>query len=131
MIASLTVQLALAIAASVPHEPVAQEPTGQEPSAQDSAPAPKVLALVGATLHTMVPGSEPAPGTLLVSQGLLEVLAPDAPLPENALKIDITDMHVVPGLIDAMVNHDVEHDALYLASGVTLVRDTGNKLQTV
>ena len=33
---------------------------------------------------------------------------------------------VLAGLIDGMVNFDADHDALYVAPGVTLVRDQAN-----
>jgi hypothetical protein len=54
--------------------------------------------------------------------------------PDDAHVIDARDMVVLPGLIDAHVHlmHESEHTApMYLASGVTTVRDTGGALAAV
>lgn len=86
----------------------------------------ELVALVGGTVHSMVPGSEPALANVVLRDGLIEaVLAPDAPLPETARHIDVAGKHVVPGLIDGMVYFDPGHDALYVAQGVTTIRDLG------
>src|SRR5260221_6240342 len=34
-------------------------------------------------------------------------------------------------MIDGLVNHDADHDRLYVTSGVTLVRDVGNELARI
>lgn len=91
----------------------------------------QAVALAGGTVHPMTPGSEPAPRTVVVDGGrVVALLAPDeaSPLLEGARVLDVTGMHVVPGLVDAAVHFDPDHDPLYLAAGVTLVRDTGNVL---
>ena len=85
------------------------------------------VALVGGTVHTMVPGEAPFVATVLVgSDGRIRDVAPDLPVPPGAVRIDCRGKHVVPGLIDALVGFDPAHDALYTAAGVTLVRDIGN-----
>lgn len=99
------------------------------------------VVLVGGTVHSMVPGEEPRPQQVLVHEGRIVALAnPGTTLPTltNAEgevvepePIDISGKHVVPGLIDGLVNHDADHDALYVASGVTLVRDQANDLARV
>jgi hypothetical protein len=85
-----------------------------------------LVALVGGTVHPMETGAEPRAATVLVRDGVIEaLLAPDAALPEDARRVDVTGKHVVPGLIDGMVYFDGDHDALYVAQGVTTIRDLG------
>ena len=86
------------------------------------------VALVGGTVHSMVPGQAPQVQTIWIEDQKILAVGPNLPLPEGCQEIDIEGLHVIPGLIDGMVNHDAEHDALYLASGVTFVRDSGNDL---
>jgi len=96
-----------------------------------AAPSAEVVALVGATLHTMVPGSTPRPGTIVWKGDRIQAVGPSVEIPEGATRVDGTGKHVIPGLIDAMVNHDADHDRLYVTSGVTLVRDVGNDLARI
>lgn len=86
------------------------------------------LILEGATVHTMVPGSAAEVTTVLVEDGRITAIGADFERPEDAQVVDLSGMHLVPGLIDGMVHHDMEHDPLYLLSGVTLCRDMGNEL---
>lgn len=88
---------------------------------------PDLIALVGGIVHTLVPGSAPAPATV-VFDGPMIVSVGDEEPPAGAEIIDISGLHVIPGLIDGMMNFDAEHDALYVAAGVTTVRDVGNEL---
>ena len=92
----------------------------------------ELVALVGGTVHTMVPGEEPRPATVLISDGLVQSVVDvdpasgDAPeLPPGTVQIDVSGLHVVPGLIDGMVYFDRDHDALYVSQGVTTVRGMG------
>jgi fructose-specific component phosphotransferase system IIB-like protein len=88
----------------------------------------QIIAFEGATVHTQVPGEEPQIQTVLVEAGRILALGPDLEVPSEALGIDGAGLHLVPGLIDGMVHHDLQHDPLYLLSGVTLARDMGNDL---
>lgn len=88
----------------------------------------EVVALKGAMVHTLVDGAPAQVATVLVENDTIVAVGPDIAPPEGARIVDLTGLHLVPGLIDAFVNHDPDHDALYVASGVTLVRDTGNDL---
>jgi len=102
----------------------------QQAAPPAEAPAPprptEHVALVGGTVHTLVPGAEPGVANLLLRDGRIEaVLAPDVALPETARRIDVAGKHVLPGLIDGMVYFDPGHDALYVAQGVTTIRDLG------
>jgi len=87
-----------------------------------------LLALVGGTVHVTAPGAAPLRATVLIEDGRIRAVGADLKVPEGAEVIDCTGLHLVPGLIDGLAYHDREHDTLYTASGVTLVRDHGNEL---
>ncbi len=89
------------------------------------------FALVGGTVHSQVPGSEPQVQDIWVLNDRIAGIGPDLDLPPDCERVDVSGLHIVPGLIDGMINHDPEHDALYLAAGVTLCRDTGNDLASI
>ena len=104
-------------------------------------PLLQTVVLVGGTVHPMLPGEAPRPAKILVHNGLIvEVSVPgesltrirdaDGVVIEPEI-IDISGKHVLPGLIDGMVNHDADHDALYVASGVTFVRDQAGQLSRI
>ncbi|MEM7311003.1 MAG: amidohydrolase family protein [Planctomycetota bacterium] len=85
-----------------------------------------LVALLGGTVHTLEPEAEPALATVVIRDGRIEaLLAPEVEPPTEARRIDVTGKHLVPGLIDSMVYFDPEHDALYVAEGVTTIRDLG------
>ncbi len=84
-----------------------------------------LTALVGGTVHSMVPGEEPRVATVLIRDGRIEAVAPDLSIPAGATRHDVSGRHVLPGLIDGLAHFDPDHDALYLAAGVTTVRDFG------
>jgi hypothetical protein len=89
------------------------------------------VALTGGTVHTQVPGEAPRVATVWIEDRLIKAIGPDLELPAGVERIDVAGKHVVPGLIDGLVNHDPDHDRLYVASGVTLVRDIGNDLARI
>ncbi len=99
--------------------------------AAQAAPPAKAIALTGGTVHTMVPGEAPRIATVLVLGDRIRAVDPHAEIPADALRIDLSGKHLIPGLIDGMVNHDADHDRLYVTSGVTLVRDIGNDLARI
>ena len=83
------------------------------------------MALVGGTVHTMLPGETPRVATVLIEDGEVVGVGEELALPPGTEEIDLTGKHVVPGLIDALANFDGDHDALYSAAGIALVRDIG------
>jgi len=91
----------------------------------------QLIALEGATVHTMEPGQAAQVATVLVRDGVIEAVGTDLAIPEDAERIDLSGKHLVPGLIDGMANHDPEHDPLHTASGVLLLRDVGNDLERI
>lgn len=86
------------------------------------------VALKGATVHTFEPGSAPFVATVLIENDRIVDIGPDVAIPADAEVVDLTGKHLLPGLVDGMVNFDADHDRLYLGAGITLVRDVGNDL---
>ncbi|MEE2940610.1 MAG: amidohydrolase family protein [Planctomycetota bacterium] len=94
----------------------------------------ETIAFVGATVHTFQPApegaaaafAEPSVATVLVEDGKITAVGPDVEVPEDAREVDLSGLHLVPGLIDALTSFDAVHDPLYLSAGVTLVRDGGS-----
>lgn len=101
----------------------------------------ELVALVGGTVLTMTPGAaDPAQpertqeytsflGTVVFEDGIIVEAGPDIQLAPETRVVDVTGMFVIPGMIDGFVQFDAEHDALYTAAGVTLVRDVGGARQ--
>src|SRR6185436_2447415 len=83
--------------------------------------------LRGATVHSMLPGDPPRVADVCIANGRIRALGPDAASGSEppTTVLELQGKHLFPGLIDAYVNFDPEHDALYLAAGVTTVRDLG------
>jgi hypothetical protein len=103
-----------------------EQPT--EPAPPEAAPVRQPrpsFALVGGTVHSQVDGAEPFVGTVIVIDGRVDAVGVDLALPLGVERIDCTGLHVVPGLVDGMLSFDPEHDALYIAHGITTVRDMG------
>jgi len=99
-----------------------QEPPAQPPSAQ--APE-RMLLLQGATVHSMVAGESPRRTNVLIEGDRIRALGDELVEDPRVEVLSLSGLHVFPGLIDAHVNFDPEHDALYLSAGVTTVRDIG------
>ncbi len=74
---------------------------GTSARASDQIPAPPQdhpIALVGGTVHT-VSGGDISRGTVLFDRGVIKAIGQDIPLPPGTEKIDITGLHVYPGMI--------------------------------
>ena len=104
-----------------------QTPQEEPASAPQPAKAVERVALVGGRVHSMVPGEAPRTATILIEDGKIAAIEPGLELAAGTVRLDIAGKHVVPGLIDAYVNFDPDHDALYVASGVTTIRDVGGE----
>ncbi|MCY3003514.1 MAG: amidohydrolase family protein, partial [Planctomycetota bacterium] len=87
-----------------------------------------LVAVVGGKVHTLVPGSKPAEMTVLIDDDRIRAVGADVAIPAGAKRIDARGLHIVPGLIDGFGYHDPEHDPLYLAAGIAVLRDHGNEL---
>ena len=92
------------------------------------------VALIGATL---VDGSgrEAVPNaTVVVANGRVAVAGPSArtPVPAGARRIDVRGKTIVPGLWDMHTHlNQLEWAPVYMAAGVTTVRDMGNEIPFV
>lgn len=97
------------------------------------ARAPK-LALVGATL---VDGTGAAPmtdTTVLLEGRRIRAIGPSSQIaiPPDAARVDVRGKTILPGLWDMHAHFEqVEWGPLYLAAGVTSVRDCGNEFEFI
>src|SRR5437763_10205290 len=71
------------------------------------------LAITGGTVLTMVPGERPVVATVLIEDDHVVAVGPKVEIPAAARRYDASGKFVIPGLIDAFVNHDPDHDRLY------------------
>ena len=90
--------------------------------ADDALLAFDLVAVVGGKVHTLVPGSKPAEMTVLIDDDRIRAVGADVAIPAGAKRIDAHGLHIVPGLIDGFGYHDPEHDPLYLAAGIAVLR---------
>lgn len=120
--------ICLLLAAAPLQDPPPEAGAEQEPV--EVEPAPHYL-LIGATVHCMTAeNAEPAVMSVEIKDGVITRVGKIAEA-EGAEVIDLSGLHLVPGLIDSHVNFDLEHDSLYIANGVTTVRDVGNDVQEI
>jgi len=106
----------------------------EELSASLSGRRSGTLAFTGATL---IRGTADAPiprATIVTRAGRIVAAGPEAstPVPSDAIRIDLTGRYVIPGLWDMHAHYEqVEWGPIYLAAGVTTVRDVGNELEFI
>ncbi len=98
------------------------------------APAP-VLAITGASLID-VTGKRPvqADATVVVTDGRISAVGPSrrVQIPAGATVVNASGKTLIPGLWDMHAHFEqVEWGPIYLAAGVTTVRDVGNELEFV
>ena len=100
------------------------------------APAPQAIAIVHATILTMTDSVPIRDGTLLIEGGRITAFGSraDVKVPTGARVIDASARFVIPGLWDMHVHTAVPAGesllGLYIANGVTGVRDMGSDLAT-
>ncbi|MEO7996896.1 MAG: amidohydrolase family protein, partial [Gemmatimonadaceae bacterium] len=89
------------------------------------------VALVGATLVDGTGHAAVRNATIVINRGKIVAAGPSAgvKIPATARRIDVTGKTIVPGLWDSHAHlHQLEWTPVYLAAGVTTVRDMGNEL---
>jgi imidazolonepropionase-like amidohydrolase len=92
------------------------------------------LAVVGATV---IDGTGKPPlkdATVLVRGGRIVAIGPRAQVrvPADAVKVDAVGKYIIPGLWDMHAHYEqVEWGPIYLAAGVTTVRDVGNEFDFI
>ena len=88
------------------------------------------LAFIGATVID-VTGRPPIPNaTVVTSGGKITAVGPSSKvkIPADAQRIDVSGKYIIPGLWDMHAHYEqVEWGPIYLAAGVTTVRDLGNE----
>jgi imidazolonepropionase-like amidohydrolase len=99
-----------------------------------SATSNDVIALVGAVL---IDGTGSAPvidSTVVIKNGRIVSAGPRsaAKIPKNAAIVDVHGKFILPGLWDMHAHFEqVEWGPIYLAAGVTTVRDCGNEFEFI
>jgi hypothetical protein len=97
------------------------------------APAQK-LAIVGATLEDS-PGAAPIKDSvILIEDGVIVASGPtgQVTIPKDATILNAAGKYAVPGLWDMHAHYEqVEWGPIYLAAGVTSVRDVGNEFDFI
>ncbi len=92
------------------------------------------FAFVGATVIDGT-GSAPIPNaTVVTSDGKIVAVGPSAKVkvPADAQRIDVAGKYIIPGLWDMHAHYEqVEWGPIYLAAGVTTVRDVGNEFDFI
>lgn len=68
---------------------------------------------------------------VLIEGSRIQAVCTPGDLDDEILKIDIRGKYVLPGLIDVHVHSEDWHAPLFLAKGITAVRDTGCELEAV
>ena len=89
------------------------------------------VAFVGATLVDGTGSAAVPNATVVVVQGRIVAAGPSAGItvPANARRIDVRGQTIIPGLWDSHAHlHQLEWVPVYLAAGITTVRDMGNEL---
>jgi imidazolonepropionase-like amidohydrolase len=108
------------------------EMAGGSAAPEDVEGAP--VAYVGATVIDATGAPPLRDAVVLVTAGRIAAVGPRASvaIPEKARRVDVTGKTLLPGLWDMHAHfQQVEWGPLYLAAGVTTVRDCGNELDFV
>jgi imidazolonepropionase-like amidohydrolase len=94
----------------------------------------ETLALVGATLIDGTGSAPVADSVIVIKSGRIVAAGPRAnvTIPKNATILDEKGKTILPGLWDMHAHFEqVEWGPIYLAAGVTTVRDCGNELEFI
>jgi Amidohydrolase family len=97
------------------------------------APAP-MLAIVGATLEDSTGAPAIPDSVILIENGVITAVGPRAKtrIPKGATIVDAKGKYAIPGLWDMHAHYEqVEWGPIYLAAGVTSVRDCGNEFDYI
>ena len=90
------------------------------------------FALVGVTLIDGIGGPPVINATVVVDRGRIVAAGAKAKVPDGFVRIDARGKTVLPGLWDMHAHYEqVEWGPIYLAAGVTTVRDVGNELEFI
>lgn len=96
-------------------------------------PAPKV-AIIGATLEDSTGSPAVKDSVILIENGVITAAGPRdrVTVPADATVLDASGKFAIPGLWDMHAHYEqVEWGPIYLAAGVTSVRDVGNEFDFI
>ena len=102
-------------------------------AASRMAPAKK-LAIVGATLEDSTGAAPVKDSVIVIEGGVITAVGPrgQASIPKDATILDASGKYALPGLWDMHAHYEqVEWGPIYLAAGVTSVRDVGNEFDFI
>jgi hypothetical protein len=97
------------------------------------APA-RILAITGATLDDSTGVPPVKDSVILIENGVIKAVGPRSQvrIPRGATILDASGKYAVPGLWDMHAHYEqVEWGPIYLAAGVTSVRDVGNEFDFI
>jgi len=97
------------------------------------APARK-LAIVGATLEDSTGAPPVKNSVILIQDGIITAAGPrrQVHIPKDATRLSASGKYAIPGLWDMHAHYEqVEWGPIYLAAGVTGVRDCGNEFDFI
>ena len=103
-------------------------------SATARVPAAKTLAIVGATLEDSTGAPAVADSVIVIQDGVITAAGPRSAvkIPQHATVLDAHGKFAIPGLWDMHAHYEqVEWGPIYLAAGVTSVRDVGNEFDFI
>jgi imidazolonepropionase-like amidohydrolase len=92
------------------------------------------FAFVGATVIDVTGKPPILNATVVTSGGRITAVGPSSQIevPAGAQRIDVTGKYIIPGLWDMHAHYEqVEWGPIYLAAGVTTVRDVGNEFDFI
>jgi len=104
-----------------------------EPISQSSA-APSIIVIEGGTLIDGTGASALSGTRILIEDGRIQEIGQrgDLSIPAGARVIEAAGKYIIPGLIDSHVHYDMPWlHRLYLANGVTTVRDLGTSIERI
>jgi imidazolonepropionase-like amidohydrolase len=102
--------------------------------ATPAAPQPRALAITRVTVVNVVTGQLQPNSTVVVRGGIVAAITPGAPPPSGATVVDGRGKFLIPGLWDMHAHTEATGEAwlqLYVANGVTGIRDMGSDLELV
>ena len=94
----------------------------------------EVLALMGGTVIDGTGRAAITPATVVIEKGRITAVGPShaVKIPKNARQVDVSGKTILPGLWDMHAHFEqVEWGPIYLAAGVTTVRDVGNEFEFI
>ncbi len=95
---------------------------------------PAILAIVGVTIEDVTGAAPIRDGVIVIDHGVITAQGPrhSITIPQNATVLDAAGKYAIPGLWDMHAHYEqVEWGPIYLAAGVTTVRDCGNELDFI